>query len=154
MHLETTMKTTHTAKGMGEGSGFRVQGSGTEPTACFPRSSRHHVITSSRLAALAVAVMCAGTAIGDSWPTYQHDNQRSGRNMEPLVVGDEDCALWDMVEDELILGLPAFSYHDTEDCKETLAEFSAPPAAEGEVGERSNPFNVLAQLKPGDNSRS
>ena len=77
------------------------------------------------------------------------------RSLEPLILGeDEDCSLWDIVEDELILGLPAFSYHDTDDCKKILAEFSAPPAEAGGGEEKSNPFNVLAQLKPGDNTRS
>ena len=38
------------------------------------------------------------------------------RHLEPLVVEDEACSLWDVVEDELILALPSFSYHETEEC--------------------------------------
>ena len=74
------------------------------------------------------------------------------RHLDPLIVGEEPCSLWDLVEDELILALPGFSYHDTDACRETLADYQSRPTAEG--GERSNPFDVLAQLKPGDNSRS
>ncbi len=76
------------------------------------------------------------------------------RYLEPLVAGEEDCSLWDIVEDELILALPAFSYHDTDECKEILAAFSGPAPQQQAGEEKANPFNVLAQLKPGDNSRS
>jgi len=73
------------------------------------------------------------------------------RHLEPLVVEDEACSLWDVVEDELILALPSFGYHETEECKQTLARFNAAqaPAQEIETAEKPNPFNVLAQLKPG-----
>jgi uncharacterized protein len=74
------------------------------------------------------------------------------RHLEPLVVEGESCRLWDVVEDELILALPPFSYHETEECKQILAKFNAeqaPPAGETAVADKPNPFNVLAQLKPG-----
>mgnify|MGYP000164864614 CR=1 FL=1 len=73
------------------------------------------------------------------------------RYLEPLVVEGEACKLWDVVEDELILALPAFGYHNTEECKQTLARFNAAqaPAEDIEPAEKPNPFNVLAQLKPG-----
>lgn len=73
------------------------------------------------------------------------------RYLEPLVVEGDACKLWDVVEDELILALPAFGYHNTEECKQTLARFNAAqaPAEEIEPAEKPNPFNVLAQLKPG-----
>ncbi|MDH4042279.1 MAG: YceD family protein [Gammaproteobacteria bacterium] len=73
------------------------------------------------------------------------------RHLEPLIVEEEACRLWDVVEDELILALPAFSYHTTEECQQTLARFNAgqAPAEEPAASEKPNPFNVLAQLKPG-----
>ena len=73
------------------------------------------------------------------------------RYLEPLVIEDEACRLWDVVEDELILVLPPFSYHDTQECKHILARFNAEqaPTTEAEPAEKPNPFNVLAQLKPG-----
>lgn len=73
---------------------------------------------------------------------------RLPRHLDPLLVPGEECDLWDLVEDELILALPAFSYHDTVECRERLADYSAAPT-EGAAGGRPNPFGVLAQLKPG-----
>jgi uncharacterized protein len=71
------------------------------------------------------------------------------RHLEPLIVEQEACSLWELVEDELILAMPPFSYHDTEDCNEAIAGFSD-PAPEEAVEDKPNPFNVLAQLKPGN----
>ena len=72
------------------------------------------------------------------------------RYLEPLIVADEACNLWELVEDELILAMPPFSYHDTDDCKERIAGFSDPAPVDGAGEEKPNPFNVLAQLKPGN----
>ncbi len=73
------------------------------------------------------------------------------RHLEPLIEGDEGCRLWDLVEDELILALPAYSYHDTEECHRFLAGFAGqPPDEQSAAEDKPNPFDVLAQLKPGD----
>ena len=69
------------------------------------------------------------------------------RYLEALIV-EEDCCLWDIVEEELILALPQFSYHDKAACEIDLADFSQATLPE-EPAEKSNPFDVLAQLKPG-----
>ena len=71
------------------------------------------------------------------------------RHLEPWVVDDAPCSLWEVVEDELILALPAFSYHVTDDCKMKIAAFSGPVQDQDSGQEKPNPFNVLAQLKPG-----
>ena len=73
------------------------------------------------------------------------------RHLEPLVLEEELCSLWDVVEDELILALPPFSYHDTEHCRQILADYSVDetPEEQAAAGDKPNPFNVLAQLKPG-----
>ncbi|RLA48933.1 MAG: hypothetical protein DRQ98_14305 [Gammaproteobacteria bacterium] len=72
------------------------------------------------------------------------------RHLDPLIVAQEACNLWELVEDELILAMPPFSYHDTQECKERIAGFSD-AAPEGSAAEdKPNPFNVLAQLKPGN----
>ena len=56
----------------------------------------------------------------------------------------------ELAEDELILGIPPFSYHDTEESRRKTAAF-ADPASGGEPGEgKPNPFSVLDQLKPVD----
>ena len=73
------------------------------------------------------------------------------RHLEPLIVEDDDCRLWDLVEDELMLALPAFSYHDTQECHSFLAGFTGQSPHEETTGEdKPNPFNVLEQLKPGN----
>ena len=73
------------------------------------------------------------------------------RYLEPLLADDNGSNLWELVEDELILALPPFAYHDTEECKQILAAFAPEPLAEQEAtGDKPNPFNVLAQLKPGN----
>jgi len=72
------------------------------------------------------------------------------RHLDPLIVAQDACNLWELVEDELILAMPPFSYHDTQECKERVAGFSD-AAPEGSAAEdKPNPFNVLAQLKPGN----
>jgi uncharacterized protein len=71
------------------------------------------------------------------------------RHLDALMTTEEACNLWQLVEDELILSLPPFNYHDTEECKKILAGFSPPPPREDTESEKPNPFNVLEQLKPG-----
>jgi uncharacterized protein len=72
------------------------------------------------------------------------------RHLDPLIVAQDACSLWELVEDELILAMPPFSYHDTEECKERIAGFSDPVPEEDAAEDKPNPFNVLAQLKPGN----
>ncbi len=71
------------------------------------------------------------------------------RHLDPLILEDEPCRLWDLVEDELILALPAFSYHDTEACNDSMSGYTDPSPKEAAGEEKPNPFEVLAQLKPG-----
>ena len=72
------------------------------------------------------------------------------KQLDSLVVTDGPCNLWDVVEEELILALPPYSYHETEDCKSEIAAFSDLVSYEETGDDRPNPFNVLAQLKPGN----
>jgi uncharacterized protein len=74
-------------------------------------------------------------------------------HLDPLVVVGQECNLWEVVEEELMLALPAFSYHDTEDCREILAGFTGRPPAAVATAAKPNPFNVLEQLKPGSNKQ-
>ena len=68
---------------------------------------------------------------------------------EPWVVETEQGDLWALVEDELILGLPIISLHESEECNELLKDYQQPPSLpEEEAAE--NPFKVLEQLKPGN----
>jgi uncharacterized protein len=99
----------------------------------------------------------ATTLAGDNTLAVVWTDEQAGhlpRHLEALIVEDEACRLWDVVEDELILALPPFSYHDTAECRQILARFNAgqAPAEEAAAAEKPNPFNVLAQLKPGSNT--
>lgn len=71
--------------------------------------------------------------------------------LEP-VLATTDVDLWAVVEDELVLAMPLYSYHEDETCIEHLAgaEFASSGRAGEEAGgtaERDNPFDILAQLK-------
>ncbi len=71
------------------------------------------------------------------------------RYLDPLVIPGEEGDLWELVEEELILALPSFSYHDTAACREKLAGYAGAPPVEPTEDRRPNPFDVLARLKPG-----
>lgn len=70
--------------------------------------------------------------------------------LEPLLVDDTACDLHALVEDELILAMKPYSYHDASHCKRETREFLDPQAKPEVAQETPNPFEVLAQLKPGE----
>jgi len=72
------------------------------------------------------------------------------KHLEPLIVEDQFCDLMTVVEEELILALPPFSYHDTHECRQRITDFSDPEPEMDEGEAKPNPFDVLAQLKPSD----
>jgi len=72
------------------------------------------------------------------------------RDLDPLIADDAQCDLWAVVEEELMLALPAFSYHDTEECRQSLTAYADPPPVEEAGTDAPNPFGVLEQLKPGE----
>ena len=75
------------------------------------------------------------------------------KDLDPLIVEEQSCRLRDVVEEELILALPQFNYHDTDACRASLEEFNT-PLDEEVPAEKPNPFNVLAALKAGkDNTQ-
>ena len=73
--------------------------------------------------------------------------------LEPFIAGEDSADLWALVEDELLLALPAYPLHEREDCPATAELEAFEPKAdeagnESEVGERrENPFKVLEGLK-------
>lgn len=72
------------------------------------------------------------------------------KHLDPLIVPEEGCNLWELVEDELMLALSSFYYHEAEDCNEILSGLSEPETEEVMGATRPNPFDVLAQLKSDD----
>ena len=62
---------------------------------------------------------------------------------EPVLAQDGSLALWELIEDEIILNLPIIPRHDPETCKVKL-----PYVDSGWEDVRGkNPFHVLASLK-------
>ena len=71
------------------------------------------------------------------------------KHLEPLIVEEQTCDLHDVIEDELILALPPFSYHDRVECSVKIADYVDPLPQEEQGAGKPNPFDVLAQLKAG-----
>jgi uncharacterized protein len=71
------------------------------------------------------------------------------RHLDPVIVRDTHCNLWQIVEDELILSLPPYNFHAAADCKLDTDDFSDATPDQGFSEDKPNPFNVLEQLKSG-----
>lgn len=68
------------------------------------------------------------------------------RNYEPVIVDDEKLDLYALIEDELLLALPAVPMHPTDTCQHPPG-YQPDPAEPEEEAEKPNPFSVLAKLK-------
>jgi uncharacterized protein len=64
-------------------------------------------------------------------------------HFEPWITGEGIADLYEMIEDELLLSLPAVAYHE-EPCIDRKLYSSGQPV---EVKKERNPFQVLEQLK-------
>ena len=93
-----------------------------------------HVLTESKLAVVWTDEEAAGL------PKY----------LDPLILLEDSCNLWELIEDELMLAMRPFSYHDTGICKRKTVAFFDPHGKEDVVEAKPNPFKVLEQLKPGN----
>ncbi len=69
------------------------------------------------------------------------------KHYEPLLVEPEELILRDMVEEELILSLPMFAYHEHCGSGETESVSEKKDADEAPPAEKENPFSVLSELK-------
>lgn len=63
--------------------------------------------------------------------------------LDPWIVGEGAADFFDMVEEELLLSLPAVAYH-SEPCVDSKLFSSGTPV---EVKKERNPFQVLEQIK-------
>ncbi|MFV0477484.1 MAG: YceD family protein [Parahaliea sp.] len=75
------------------------------------------------------------------------------KDIDPLLLTEEDVSLWQVVEDELILAMPSFSYHKQTDCNRILTDLVASEPVPKQRKDKPNPFDVLAQLKPGEKNQ-
>ncbi len=93
----------------------------------------------------------SATRLGIVWTEEQAQALPSGA--EPLVTGDE-TNFWQVIEDELLLALPPFSYHAATDCAEQTGRVMRPevdlPVIE-EEDSGNNPFSALMGLKDSSN---
>lgn len=80
--------------------------------------------------------------------------ERLPEAFDPVLIEDEKpVRLADLLEDELLLALPAAPVHPVEACAVRPEDFSSMPAADEvaeaeEAADKANPFAVLAGLKP------
>lgn len=82
--------------------------------------------------------------------TSDEQAQQLPKELEPFLTDDFTANLWSMVEDELLLVLPAFPLHDRSDCpaREDLEAYEPDSSAAEPVRKSGeNPFSVLADLK-------
>jgi uncharacterized protein len=67
-------------------------------------------------------------------------------SLDPWITGEGLADLYDMVEEEVLLSLPAVAYHP-EPCIDTTLYSSGDANVDIEVKKEKNPFQVLEQLK-------
>ena len=83
--------------------------------------------------------------------------ERLPDELDPLLVEDERIVLRSLVEDELILAIPAAPMHPVEECQVDLRKLNAAdevvPAAEADDVSAENPFAALATLKRDQDKR-
>lgn len=68
--------------------------------------------------------------------------KRLPRIYDPLLLEEEEVELLTMIEDELILSLPQFPYHDDCSVQTSFGEDETTQSTD-----KPNPFSVLAKLK-------
>ncbi|PAU87254.1 metal-binding protein [Pseudomonas sp. WN033] len=78
------------------------------------------------------------------------DSDEAARNLprhyEPVIVDDETLDLYGLIEDELLLALPAVPMHSLDSCQHPPGYQPEEAGLEEQV-EKPNPFSVLAKLK-------
>lgn len=74
-------------------------------------------------------------------------------DFDPWICQDNRIVLADLVEEQLLLGLPLVSVHESGPCAERTHFFAAPEQAgyggdsKADEAERQNPFAILAALR-------
>jgi len=71
------------------------------------------------------------------------EERRLPEQYDPLLVSERLIRPRDLVEDELLLGLPHIPMHDPEACGKNVRQM----AEDQEQAQKANPFAVLAELK-------
>jgi uncharacterized protein len=66
---------------------------------------------------------------------------------EPLMVEEEKILLKNIIEDEILLILPAFPKHQQSCFVQKIDNNSVDPLVNGDKSSPENPFSILAKLK-------
>jgi len=80
-----------------------------------------------------------------NWVRSEQELKKLPLRYEPFLVESIPLRLNDVIEDELLLALPAIAMHDLKDCE--AAKFVTKDASAEIKKEKPNPFAVLAELK-------
>lgn len=82
-----------------------------------------------------------------AWGIVWTENQgeKLPKFLDPVVQFDDELNLYQVLEDEILLSLPAMAYHD-EECVDR-DKFSSADTTRKPGGSAENPFKVLEQLK-------
>lgn len=73
----------------------------------------------------------------------EEEAEKLPKHLDPWITGEGVADLYEMIEEELLLSLPAVAYHQ-ETCLDSKLYSSGKPV---EVKKEKNPFQVLEQLK-------
>ncbi|MGR9046473.1 MAG: YceD family protein [Gammaproteobacteria bacterium] len=79
--------------------------------------------------------------------TSLEEADRLPEDCEPLLVGHKKIPLKDVVEDELLLSLPAFPKHSEPCFQRSAAVSEVHESLSNEQSNLNNPFSILAKLK-------
>ena len=69
--------------------------------------------------------------------------------LDPWIVEGETGDLLALIEDDLILEIPAVAYHEADDCNKLMDAYRQPRDGGTSREQAQNPFKVLEQLKSG-----
>lgn len=87
------------------------------------------------------------------------DVEKLPKTYEPWIVGEGQTDIYDVIADELILGLPIVAYHDRSCVPQKLfssedTDNKSGNASNSKETDKANPFQVLEQLKGSLNKAS
>jgi uncharacterized protein len=89
-------------------------------------------------------------SLGFVW--NDEDIEKLPKTYEPWIIGEGQTDIYDVIADELILGLPIVAYHDVTCVPQKLFSSEGADDKSGNVAniketDKTNPFQVLEQLK-------
>ena len=87
------------------------------------------------------------------------DVEKLPKTYEPWIIGEGQTDIYDVIADELILGLPIVAYHAQSCVPQELfssedTDSKSGNAANSKETDKANPFQVLEQLKGSLNKAS